>query len=246
MKITENGLVLKQVKLREADQILTLMTPKHGIVSVSARGSLRPKNKLFSASGLYCYSEWTLHEGKTMYSADEAAPIEVFFGLRQSIEALAVAAYMAEMLQTLCSTGREARHLLRFTLNCLHMLSENKMEPALVKAVFELRVLSESGYMPDLLACGDCGKYEAERFYFDAQHGTLLCGSCAAENGEEPNMNLASLAALRHIVLSDDDKIFRFALGGDSLGMLLRAAERFMLFHMDYPPKTLAFLKTVL
>ena len=50
------GLVLRQVKVGEADQILTLLTPDLGVVSASARGSLRPKNKLFSACGLFCYS----------------------------------------------------------------------------------------------------------------------------------------------------------------------------------------------
>lgn len=246
MKITVNGLVLKQVKLREADQILTLLTPGHGIVSASARGSLRPKNKLFSGSGLYCYSEWTLHEGKAMFSVDEATPIEVFFGLRQSIEALAVAAYIAEMLIILSPTGEEAGVLLRLALNCLHMLSHGKMEPATVKAVFELRALSESGYMPDLLACDDCAAYEKPFFYFEPHSGTLLCGDCAAKRELAPNLNAPGLAALRHVVLSEESRMFGFRLEGDGLPMLYHVAEAYVLYHLDYPPKTLAFVKTVL
>ena len=35
-----------------------------------AKGSLRLKNKLHSATGLFCYSEFTLFEGKTMYVGD--------------------------------------------------------------------------------------------------------------------------------------------------------------------------------
>lgn len=252
MKLTERGLVLKQVKLREADQILTLMTPNHGVISASARGSLRPNNKLFSASGLYCYSEWTLHEGKTMYSVDDAMPVEVFFGLRQSIEAVSTASYIAEMLLILSATGQEAARLLRLALNCLHFLSveatgngESLMPPELVKAVFELRALAESGYMPDLLACEDCGAYEADAMYFDPNNGSLLCGRCAAAHGLQPNLNLAALAALRHIVLSEDERVFAFALSGHSLDMLRHVAEQFVLFHLDYPPKTLAFLKSL-
>ncbi|MDL2294906.1 DNA repair protein RecO [Ruminococcaceae bacterium OttesenSCG-928-D13] len=159
-KITTKGLVLKEVKLRESDRILTLLTPQHGVVSVSARGSLRPTSKLFSACGQFTYSEWTLHPGKSMYSVDEATPVEVFFGLRQSIEALTLAAYITELLQIFSPTGEEAEKLLRLALNSLHILSENKMDPALVKAVFEFRALSESGFMPNLLACDDCGRYE--------------------------------------------------------------------------------------
>lgn len=246
MKITENGLVLREVKLREADKILTLLTPHHGIVSASARGSLRPNSKLFSASGQFCYSEWTLHEGKAMYSVDEAMPIEVFFGLRQSIEAVAVAGYMAEILQILSPTGQEAERLLRLTLNCLHMLSEGKRAAALVKAVYELRALSESGYMPDLLACAGCGLYEAPQFYFSPAQGTLLCPACAQKHSLSPNLNGAALAALRHIVLVEDARLFAFQMGQQSQPLLSAAAESYLLHNLDYPPKTLAFLKEVI
>ncbi|MGD9560453.1 MAG: DNA repair protein RecO, partial [Oscillospiraceae bacterium] len=227
-------------------QILTLLTPGHGIVSVSARGSLRPNNKLFSASGLFCYSELALHEGKTMYTADEASPVELFFGLRERIEAVSLAAYIADILQILSPTGQEADRLLRLALNSFYLLSRAKREPAFVKAVFEVRALAESGYMPDLLACGNCGKYEEERFYFDPQQGNLLCGGCAQQREKEPNLNQGALAALRHVALSQDEKLFRFELSEAAGQMFSNVAEQFLLYHMDYPPKTLAFLKTVL
>ena len=41
MQISTSGLVLRQVKVGEADQILTILTPDRGVLSASARGSLR-------------------------------------------------------------------------------------------------------------------------------------------------------------------------------------------------------------
>ena len=55
MQINTMGLVLRAVRVGEADQILTVLTPGNGVLSASARGSLRLKNKLFSACGLFCY-----------------------------------------------------------------------------------------------------------------------------------------------------------------------------------------------
>lgn len=245
MKTTVNGLVLKEVKLREADRILTLLTPELGIISVSARGSLRPKSKLFSASNLFSYSEWTLHEGKSIFSVDEATPIEVFFGLRESIEAVSVAAYMAEMLQIFSPTGQEAGVLLKLALNSFYLMSEKKKEPHIVKSVFELRSLSESGYQPDLEACGSCGSCD-ELAFFDFGNGVLLCADCAGKKAVAPNISVGVLSALRHIVGAPDEKLYGFSLGSDNQNQLYRLAESYVLFHMDYPPKTLAFLKTVL
>ena len=41
MQTATTGLVLRQVKVGEADRIITILTPELGVVSASARGSLR-------------------------------------------------------------------------------------------------------------------------------------------------------------------------------------------------------------
>ena len=246
MKTTVNGLVLREIKTGEADRILHILTQEHGVISASAKGSMRPKSKLFSATGLFCYSSFTLFEGRTMFSINEASPQEVFFGLRNSIEGVALATYIAELLRVLSPTGDEAQRLLRLALNSFYLLSEGKKDPALVKAVFELRSFSESGFMPDLLACCNCGKYEDERLHFDAFHGHFYCKDCAGEKRLVLNIDTATLAAMRHIALSTDDKVYNFTLTGNSLVLLQHAAEEYVMAHLDYVPKSLAFLKTVL
>ena len=59
------GLVLKETRYKESDRILTILTPGLGVISASAQSSLRLKSKLFSACGLFCYSEFTLVPGRT-------------------------------------------------------------------------------------------------------------------------------------------------------------------------------------
>ena len=52
------GLVLKETRYKESDRILTILTPELGVISAAAQSSLRLKSKLFSACGLFCYSEF--------------------------------------------------------------------------------------------------------------------------------------------------------------------------------------------
>ncbi|MDL2324459.1 DNA repair protein RecO [Ruminococcaceae bacterium OttesenSCG-928-A16] len=245
MQITTTGLVLREVKTGESDRILTILTPAHGIISAAAKGSLRPKNKLFSATGLFGYSDFALFEGRTMYRVNEASSIEVFFGLRQDVESLALATYMAELAQILSPTGEEAEKLLQLTLNSFYVLAQHKQPAAFVKAVYELRSFSEAGFMPNLLACEDCGKYEDDRFYFDLRQGSLLCAACAGQRRLAPNLDAAALAALRHIVLADARKVFSFTLKGNSLTLLKQIAEEYVLCNLDYPPKSLGFYKSL-
>ena len=119
------GLVLKETRYKESDRILTILTPELGVISASAQSSLRLKSKLFSACGLFCYSEFTLVPGRNMYTVREAEVKNVFHGISASIEGMSLAMYMAEMAMTLSPTGQEAQRELRLLLNCFYICIQN-------------------------------------------------------------------------------------------------------------------------
>lgn len=241
------GLVLKETRYKESDRILTILTPELGVISAAAQSSLRLKSKLFSACGLFCYSEFTLVPGRNMYTVREAEVKNVFHGISSSIEGMSLAMYMAEMAMTLSPTGQEAQRELRLLLNCFYMISESKTDLRVIKAVFELRTMSECGFMPQIVCCRDCGTYdEGDAFYLDAQEGHLLCAACAAKAGKNCNLDKAALFALRHICLVEDKKIFAFKISVGSLAKLSAVAENYALTHLDKPLKSYAFLKSVL
>ena len=214
--IVTPGLVLKETRYKESDRILTILTPELGVISASAQSSLRLKNKLFSACGLFCY------------------------------EGMSLAMYLAEMAAALSPTGEEAAKELRLLLNCLYMISEGKTDLHVVKAVFELRTMSECGFLPQLVCCKICEKYDGPAFYLDPQEGILLCEDCAKKAGKTCNLDMGALYALRHICLVEDKKIFAFKISVGSLAKLSAVAERYALTHLDKPLKSYDFLKSVL
>ena len=244
--IVTPGLVLKETRYKESDRILTILTPELGVISASAQSSLRLKSRLFSACGLFCYSAFVLFPGRNMYTVREASVKNVFHGISRSIEAASLAMYLAEMAAALSPTGEEAGRELRLLLNCLYMISENKADLRVIKAVFELRTMSECGFMPQIVCCRDCNAYDGEAFYLDAQEGHLLCSDCAAKAGKHCNLDPGALYALRHICLVDDKKIFSFKISLGSLGKLSAVAEQYALVHLDKSLKSYDFLKSVL
>ncbi len=243
MQIATTGLVLRRVKVGEADQILTLLTPDLGIVSASARGSLRLKNKLFSACGLFCYSEFTLTAGRSTYFVESAQIRRGFHDLGQSVEGAALAAYMAELAVQLAPAPPDADEFLRLLLNCLYMTAGQRRPLRQIKAIFELRTMALGGYMPNLLACDGCGRYEGGAFLLDTREGRLLCADCARKANLPPNLDAGALHALRHICLADSGKLFNFTLKVASLNALSRTSEGYLLAHIEHVPKSLAFLK---
>ena len=239
------GLVLRQVKVGEADQILTLLTPDLGVVSASARGSLRPKNRLFSGCGLFCYSEFVLTQGRSSWFVDSAQIKRGFHGLALSVEGMSLAMYLAEIAAALAPAPPESAAHLRLLLNTLYLIGAQKRPLFQLKASYELRAMTLSGYMPQLLACAACGRYDGGDFYLDPAEGTLLCADCAQKARRAPNLDAGALYALRHICLAEDGKLFNFTLSAPSLQRLGRVSERYLLAHLDQGPKTLDFLKTL-
>ena len=246
MQVATTGLVLRQVKVGEADRILTILTPDLGVVSASARGSLRMKSALFSATGLFCYSEFSLSSGRSHYFVDTAQVKKVFHGISASIEGMALASYMAEIAAELSPAPPEADAQLRLLLNCLYMISERHYPCVQLKAIYELRALTLAGYMPDVLACAGCGKYDGGDFYLDPVEGRLLCADCAEKARHITNLDNGALYALRHICLAEDKKLFGFKISPESLQELSRTGEQYTLAHLEHGLKSLDFLKSVL
>ena len=105
-------------------------------------------------------------------------------------------------------------------LNCFYMISEKKTDLKVIKAVFELRTMSECGFLPQLVYCRDCGTYDGPAFYLDPAEGCLLCEACAQKAGKKCNLDAGALFALRHICLVEDKKIFGFRISVGSLAKL--------------------------
>ena len=246
MQINTMGLVLRAVRVGEADQILTVLTPGNGVLSASARGSLRLKNKLFSACGLFCYSEFAITLGRKTNFIDSAAVSKVFHGLSKTVEGTALAAYLSELTITLAPEPPESADCLRLLLNTLYMTAEQKRPLRQLKAIYEMRTMTQAGYMPGVLACDVCARYDGCDFYLDPVAGRLLCADCAEKARHVPNLDTGALYALRHSCLAEDKQLFNFKLSPPSQRLLNKASEQYLLAHLEQCPKSLDFLRTVL
>lgn len=86
MRLTTQGIVLRETNYKEADKILTVLTRDWGKRTVKARGCRRKNSKLTAASQLLVYSELTLSERGEFTTLTEADPLEQFWSVRQDLE----------------------------------------------------------------------------------------------------------------------------------------------------------------
>lgn len=243
VQVKTQGLIIREQPVGESDRLVTVLTRDEGVVRAFARRAKSLKDSKNSATGLLCYSRLTLYRGRDKYIINDAFPIEVFFGLRKDIVALALGQYFCQLSAELVPEGVESSEYLRLVLNALHFLCEGKKPPALLKPIVELRMLAISGFMPDLVACSRCGAYERDPMFFSVQEANLCCGGCG---GQGFRLSPGALTAMRHIIYSGFEKVFSFGLSGAAVGELSRAVEAYVVQVLQKRPQTLDFYNSLL
>ena len=240
---TTKALVLREVRYKEADRILTLLTAADGKLTAKARGALRKSSRTGAATQQLTYAEMTLFGNRGKWTVNEASVIEAFSGLREDIERFALGSYFAECLEALSVEDQPDPALLQLGLNSLYALSRGLYEPWRIKAAFELRLMALSGYEPDLAACAHCGR-EPELPLLSLADGRVYCASCP-HGGETLPLCPDSLAAMRYILSAPARKLFSFSLDGEAADRLSYAAEAYLLRQTERRFGTLEYYKQV-
>ncbi len=238
MSLNTDGLIIREKSAGEQNKTVTVLTRDAGIIRAYVYGAKKLGSKTGAATQLFAFSELGFKENRGSYIIEAGKPKEVFFNLRNDVKKIALAQYFAELSEALAPENENAEEYLRLVLNSLKILSDSKKDERLVKSVFELTILSLSGYMPNIVACEKCGKYEDEYMFFDTANGNIFCQKCGVFGIKVP---IAVISAVRHILLCDRQKIFSFSLNETSLQALSDLTEKYTLATLQRKFKTLEF-----
>lgn len=239
------GLVLRETDTKEADKILTVLTPDLGKIAVIARGARRKSSKIAAASQLLVYSEMTIYQRGDWYFMDESSTIALFNGVRQDVEKLSLASYFAELVEAVICEDQPSPQTLSLLLNALYALSRQQRAPELVKAAFEMRLMALSGFAPMTEHCALCGREEPEEPMLDVVQGVLHCRKCPLPGGLSLPLTRDSLAALRYVLYCEPKKLYAFTLGKESLRQLNHVSEAFIASQLERSFRTLDFYKSI-
>ena len=247
MHVTTKALVLRGVDYKESDKILTLLTSDMGKLTASARGCRKKGSSIAAGCQLLCWSELVLYEYQGRWAVKEANTERQFRGVREDLEKLALACYLAEVTEVLAVEGLPSPELLSLILNSLHGLEKLNKPQSLIKAAFELKAMCLAGYEPLLDGCAVCGAETPADPRFHLREGVLHCASCRGEMGDGISMPLddAGLKAMQHIAWGDPKRLFSIALGEESLKRFSDLTEAYLHTQLERGFHTLDFYKSI-
>ncbi len=231
--------VLRSHPFRSSSLVVTFFSREFGKLKGVAKGVR--KEALANPSS---YEPFTLVEivfyeklRSDLHLISEVSILESFEGLRSNLESLAVAYYLAELVDQL--TEPQDPHEKIFKLLDFAFRNLSTLDPQFITRFFEIQLLSEIGLLPNLEGCLSCGEPSAEKFYFSARQGGLFCPSCRKK---APDAGIISLETVKNLKLLMGKPSFNEKFGMEDVGQLI---DRFMNERLNKRPITKRFLHQV-
>lgn len=189
--------ILKTHPFRTSSLIVTAFSRTFGKIKgvakgVRTEGAARPGAfEPFTLVELIFYEK---HQSD-LHLFSDVAVLETYEKLKQDLEVLATAYYVAELTDQL-SQPHDPHEAL---FDLLHLIFEflPSVPPVHLARLFEVRVLQEVGLFPHLEGCLGCGETRPEKIYFSQRQGAVYCGRCRQKSSDARASSLAVLEAMR-------------------------------------------------
>ena len=248
------AIVLRTRVHGESDKIVTFLTQDWGKITGIAKGAKRSRRRFVNVLEPFTHIRLRFRPSRS----DELAfvlgceLVQAFRRPSQDIHRFALASYLVELTDVMVA-GREAgQEIYTLLLHGLVALEESSPLPALLLPAFELRLLVEVGYAPNLSSCCICGTSLPRRtadgsaLVFSPSLSGLLCPKCDTQGGATFRLAPETLSLLQTWLASEhlpdvcpDDRSPRISQETRSL------VSRLLAQHLSRPLKSLAFLERV-
>lgn len=246
------AIVLKRTDHGEADRLLTLLTPELGKLRAIAKGARKPSSRKSGHIELFTHTHLLLAKGKQLDVVTQADTLDAFLPLRENLERVGYAYYLAELVDKFSEEGAENRAVFDLLLRALSALSEAATDPDVLARFFELRLLQYAGYRPQLFNCAHCGKIiEPVENYFSAEAGGVLDSECAQTRRAQmaghaydaQPIALDALKILRYLQTREWETVRALRLRGAAMSQVEALMLRYITHHLERNVKSVEFLR---
>ncbi len=189
------GIVIGRHIYGESDLYLHVIADELGFLSLSAKAGRKSRRRYAGGLDLFCHNEFCLST-KGSYIR-ELVPLNLFLGLRSSLERLSVAGDVLACLRRLAVAGASVPELYALLGQTLALL-ENETRPSfahLLRVLFYVKLLTLLGFSMQLTHCALChALYPTEKaqtlgsptppfVILWIEKGGVVCMTCRAQGG---------------------------------------------------------------
>jgi len=179
------AVVLRSIRLGEADRVLHLYTAANGRVGAVAKGVRKTMSRFGARLEPLSHVELVLHRGRGELETVTAAQlVHSHREAREDYYRFSVGTIGAEAMLRLFSEEEANERAFGALTRFLDLLDEAPHaadRPALdpLGLAFQLKLLWLAGYLPHLSGCAECGAEQEPLVGYSTRAGGAVCASCA-------------------------------------------------------------------
>lgn len=182
--VETEAVILRTYKLAEADKIFVCLTKSEGTIRGVARGARRLKSQFGASLEPFTHAtlSYFVKEGRELVTLKRAEIIQSYFALSKRPEVIGTLEHFGQLVIEFAPPNQPDEKIFKLVTACLAAAAV--IDADCVQALrpyFELWLLRLNGFLPDLGACGGCGrviKAGVERVSMTTE-GALRCEACA-------------------------------------------------------------------
>jgi DNA repair protein RecO (recombination protein O) len=231
----DEGVVLKTIKLGEADRIVTLFLREQGKVRAVAKGIRKTKSRFGARLEPFTRVRLIVYRGRNLDTITSADIITSFDRVRTEYPSLVSAAAIAELVEKITPDRERAFSTYALLIAGLQALAQGK--GATIVPAFLVKLLSVSGYHPQLHVCAGCGRRDGLGAFSPALGGAV-CKACWSEDRDAFRMEPARLDLLARLLASE----FGERAGPDEVKEVTQALRLYAEYHLERPLRSLHLL----
>jgi DNA repair protein RecO (recombination protein O) len=172
----DHGVVLRTIRLGEADRIVSIVTEGHGKVRAVVKGVRKTKSRFGSRLEPMSHVSLLLYQGRSdLDIVTQAETVDHFRAVREDLDRLGRATTLLEAVDQVAQEREPNTRLYQMLVGALRALAARD-SPLLVPAFF-WKLLALEGSQPVVDQCVNCGATD-DLVAFDLGQGGVLCRSC--------------------------------------------------------------------
>jgi len=239
------AIIIKKTKLGEADRILTLYTSDLGKIQAVAKGIRRPRSRLAGHLELLTHSLVSLARGRNLDTIIGSQTINSFLPLKSDLQLSSYALYTIELVNQFTADHIENRPLFQVLLDTMERLCQANDNDLLLR-YFELHLLNEVGYRPQLQQCVTCQQpLEPVTNSFSYSNGGMVCSNCYPDQQLARPLSLNALKVLRLLQSGDYATASRLRMNSQLSHELEAVMRDYLKYLLEREVKSVIWLDTL-
>ena len=241
-----DAIVIKKTKLGEADTILTFYTPDRGKIQGFAKSLRKTKSKMAGHLELITHSRVTFARGRNLDTITGSQTIDSFIPLKNDFKLMSYALYIIELVNQFTPEHYEDYKLFQLLLETLRRLCQTDTIETLLR-FYELHLLTEVGYRPQLQHCVNCRKeLEPVINTFSPSSGGVLCPECSYKSPSALfSLSVNALKVMRFFQNNDYDTASRLKVRSELSDELERIMRGYIRYLLEKDLKSVAWLDSL-